>query len=54
MKGMKGGWQFVLSVESGEAPAFSICLVYQNTAISAENVVVLFIKSADYYLKHVH
>jgi hypothetical protein len=51
---MKGGWQFVLSVESGEAPAFSICLAYQNQTISAENVVVLYIKSADCYLKYAH
>ena len=51
---MNGGWKFVLSVENGEVPAFSICLAYQNTAISADNVVVLYIKSADCYLKNVH
>jgi hypothetical protein len=51
---MTGGWQFVLSVESGELPAFSICLAYQNQTISADNVVVLYIKSADCYLKYVH
>ena len=51
---MNGGWKFVLSVESGEVPAFSICLAYQNPTISADNVVVLYIKSADCYLKNVH
>ena len=51
---MRGGWQFVLSVERGEQVAFSICLAYQNTAISVDNVVVLYIKSADCYLRNVH
>jgi len=51
---MKGGWQFVLSVENGEQVSFSICLVYQNTGISVDNVVVLYIKSADCYLRNVH